>query len=124
VSRRLDEAVAALAAHREERLRKPPTFWSEPTDPVDRVTERAGQRWRAHALEAVRQAASRSERITVDDVHRFLTEPTYDLRALGGVMREAARRRWIERDGHAYIVSARPETHGRPLALWRSRIHD
>jgi hypothetical protein len=40
-------------------------------------------------------------------------------KAWGSVMREGARRGWIERVGTARD----PHRHGNPIPLWRSRIH-
>lgn len=76
-----------------------------------------------HAAEAIRAAARSQPELTVDDVHRYLTEEPHDMRALGAAMRSAARAGVLERIPGQFRTSARPETHSRPLALWRSRIY-
>lgn len=116
MSGRLQEAKDALDRYREER---PLTL----DETIAQVAEHAGPEWRDHALEAVRQAALTNDLVTVDEVHPFISEATYDLRALGGVMRTAGRRGWIRRLPNQYRPSKRPETHSRPLAVWESLIY-
>jgi len=99
---------------------------SPPTEAaaIKSVAANAGSAWMRHASSAIRAAAHRSSTITVDDVHPFLTEQPHDLRALGAAMRQAARDGFIERIPGEYRTSERPETHSRPLAVWRSRIFE
>lgn len=88
---------------------------------IESVADNAGPVWRAHALAAVRKAAERHPELTVDDVHEHITLPVLDARALGHVMRTAARDGLIAATGE-YRTSRRPATHGRPCRVWRSRL--
>jgi len=83
--------------------------WEDPKNP--------GERWLADALEIVRTAAERRESFTVEDLS-FPSTP--DARAVGAVMRSAARKGWIKNGG--YVASGR-ERHGRPVVLWHSTLN-
>lgn len=126
---RLTDARAALAQVHAERDARPPTLFDDPPPlasqarAVASVERNASSQWVEHAVEAVRSAARRHAELTVDDVHPFITEPVHDARAIGAVMLRAARAGIIERQPGRFRISARPETHSRPLALWRSRIY-
>lgn len=130
---RIAEARAALAEHRAEQSTRAPSLFDPPVDePVTSpmmaalvaVENNASSQWNEHALEAVKRAAHIHAVFTVEQVHPFITEPVHDSRALGPVMRRAAKLGFIERIPDAYRISKRPESHARPLALWRSRIGD
>jgi hypothetical protein len=86
------------------------------------VERNASEQWNEHALDAVRRAAEIHEYLTADEVVPLITEPVHDKRALGAVLLRAAREGIIERVPDAFRTSSRPETHARPLALWRSRV--
>jgi hypothetical protein len=126
VSGRLDEALAALAAAREQRA-TPPNLFGPPAElaPVTRAIEspyrHAPNEWQRLARDAVKTAASRHDLLTVDEV-TWPDVELYEARARGGVMRRAARAGWIE-STQTYRLSERPETHRRPLLIWRSLIH-
>jgi hypothetical protein len=128
---RLEEAKAALDQARADRVEAPPSLFDPPVEvsTVDRgylrsVEENASDQWNAHALAAVRSAAMRHDELTVDDVWPFITEEVHDSRALGPVMLRASKAGIIDRVRGAFRTSDRPETHARPLALWRSLIQD
>jgi len=112
--------AADLAAHRRDQAEDAAGRLALETE-IESVTDNAGPVWRDHALAAVRKAAELHPELTVDDVHPHLSMPCLEPRALGGVMRVAARRRWIVSSG-GWRVSTRPETHRRPLRVWRSRL--
>jgi hypothetical protein len=112
VSRRLNEAVAALEDYR--RAKAEPNLF----DAIERVAEHAGSIWRLEALNALEELARTRETLTVEYLSP-LCSTTYDRRALGGILREGKRRRWIEAAGY---VNAGAERHGRPVMLWRSLI--
>jgi hypothetical protein len=114
MSARLDAARAELDRFRAQRVT---TLFESPVDETS-----ATKRWHAHALEAIRRAAAEHRFLTVDQVHEHLTEPTYDLRALGAAMRAAARAGLIRRVPGDFRTSQRAGTHGRPLAVWESLI--
>lgn len=86
------------------------------------VGEHAGPVWRAHAVAAIRQAALVNDELTADDVWPFISQPTYDNRALGACLQQAAREGIIARKAGEYRTSQRRETHSRPLAVWVSRV--
>lgn len=119
-SQRVREAKQVFADYRHARWlehhrdRQPDLFsaptWADPQSP--------GERWLADALEIVRTAAESRESFTVEDL-TFSSTP--DARAVGAVMRQAARRGWITNAG--YVTSGR-ERHGRPVVLWISKLRD
>ena len=126
---RLTEARAALDAYRASVEGQPPSLFDavEPdplTPALDSVEANAGPAWNQHALDAVRRAALEHPELTVDDVVPFISEPVHDRRALGAVMRRAAREGLIERVPGQFRNSTRPEAHFKAQALWRSRIRE
>jgi len=126
MSSRLDEARAALDQARANRTPPAPTLFddSPPKERATRSVERnASDEWHEHAIEAVRAAARRRLELTIDDVRPFITKPVNDTLAIGAVMLRAARAGIIERQIGQFRISGRPETHSRPLALWRSLIY-
>lgn len=93
-----------------------------------RVEESANPQWLRSAITAVRATAVRNGTLTTDDVWETLrsTYPgvdTHEYRALGAVMRIAARHGWIKRSG-TYRPTKRPQAHRRPIAVWFSLIQD
>jgi hypothetical protein len=123
MSDRMREAQEQLAAMREARNERDDALrlFAEADIAIKSVTENAGPVWKERALDAVRSAARVNHTITSFDARMRCDEcETYDGRAWGGVMREAARRGWIVSTGkyRPGPVSA----HGRPLLQWRSRI--
>ena len=77
--------------------------------------------WRAAALYAVRDVATRSEFLTVDDVSQIAGDPPEgDLRVWGPIMLQAARNGWIE--AHGYAKSQRASSHVGPRRLYRSLV--
>lgn len=127
-SPRVTEAANAFeqwrqAQRREQEVR--PNLFAVPLtedEAIESVGAHAGDEWRDHALEAVRCAATAFQYLTVDHVHLYLSEAPYDMRSLGSVMREAAKRGWITSTGD-YRTSNRPETHSRPLRVWLSQLN-
>ncbi len=124
MSARLAEARAALAQVRAERHDEPPSLFDDPLTPVlDAVAANAGEEWITHALDAIRSAALIYSELTVDQVWPYVTEAVHDRKAMGAAMRRAAMAQLIERQHGEFRISERPDTHGRPVALWRSRIY-
>ena len=121
MSDRLNEAQAELDKMRAARDDDLTLFGDDVEAAVDSVLDHAGEQWKAKALEAVRRAALCNTTVLVTDVWMRLDEATYDARAIGGVMREAARRGWLTNTGQ-WHKSSIPEHHGRPLTVWRSNI--
>lgn len=81
--------------------------------------------WRAHALDVVQALALRRPEFSTDAVWHALDEEdgpeTHERRALGGVMREAARAGWIEPTDRT-VDSTRAIAHRGPKRVWRSLI--
>lgn len=129
---RLEAARAAFDEHREQRRARmeaaPRSLFDVPADETAQaivsVARNASEQWMAHAADAIRRAAELHPELTVDEVWPFITEPVHDTRALGAAMQAAARAGILERIPRAWRTSDRPETHSRPLALWRSRLYE
>lgn len=139
-SQRVEDATSEFsrwrAAQQLEQRARPVSLFDQPAPPesedsrraaqepaIRSVATNAGSAWARHASSAIRSAAHQHRELTVDDVWPFITEQVHDSRALGAAMLQAARAGFIERVPGAFRTSERPETHSRPLALWRSRIY-
>jgi hypothetical protein len=91
-------------------------------DAIDRVDENAQKDWKDAARVAVAALASLKDTFTTDDVWKLLETQgyqTHEPRALGAVMRRAARNGLIESTDRTRL-SERPECHRRPVRIWRS----
>jgi hypothetical protein len=78
--------------------------------------------WTARALNVVKRIARRNSTFTTDDVWEKLGEDRpAEPRALGSVMRTAVSSN-ICRSSGGYRQSRRPESHKRPVLVWRSAI--
>jgi hypothetical protein len=133
MSARVDATLAALADARAKRQQRPPTLFDPRALPDEPPTARpeatamrsvernAGRAWSNHVLDVTRRVATTSAELTVDDITPHIAEPVHDTRALGPVMRRAARLGYIRPTGQ-YRTSERPETHSRPLRVWASCI--
>jgi hypothetical protein len=118
-SDRLRETVTELDAYRRMSNRSdtpPPDLFSQ----IVAVAENAGTVWTVQTLEAIRQVALTHSEFTVEDLDGLIPA-TYDLRAVGGVMLEAARRGYCRKLGW---VGSGSKRHGRPLRLWASLIYE
>lgn len=94
-------------------------------DPISRAGENADQDWMKSALEVVHRLCQNHEEFSTDDVHRELEgsgTSTQDGRALGAVLRQAAKKCWC-RNTMRVQVSRRSECHRRPIAVWQSLIY-
>ena len=91
---------------------------------INRVEEHARVSWKGAALAAVWKLAVSRESLTDDDVWAAIPEgvTTHEHRALGGTLRAAAGRGWIEVTP-VHVKSQRPECHRRPIPIWRSRVY-
>ena len=92
---------------------------------LDRVAAAADQRWASAATMAVRALAESREAFTTDAVWALLLRMGASIpdepRALGAVMRRCRDVGWIEPTDRT-VLSSRPETHARPIRVWRSRL--
>lgn len=91
---------------------------------MTRVEDHADNAWKDEAMRVVKRLAMNNAYITTDDVWRVMsqsTNTTHDPRAMGPIMRNAARLGWIERAGWSQ-QSTRKECHARPIAVWRSLL--
>lgn len=96
------------------------------TQAITRAGRHADPDWMRAALAAVHWCATRYTDFTTDAVwERLLLQnvaPPREERALGAVMRHAARRHWIVATDR-YVKSARRACHARDLRVWHSRIY-
>lgn len=95
-------------------------------DAVARVDANADPAWMATALDTIKRIAALQDRFTTDDVWLALDphdEATHEPRAMGAVMRRAAKMGWVAptRD---YRPSSRPACHARPVRVWGSLIRE
>ena len=90
---------------------------------IDRVEANAMIAWKDAALTAVKHAAQNRREFTTDQIWALIPRDvgTHEPRALGAVMRIAAKMGWIEpTDRH--LASCKVAAHRRPMRVWRSRI--
>ena len=92
---------------------------------MGRVDANAAEEWKAVALRAVAWLAKSHDLITCEDVRDALEEyypgvGVHDMRALGPVMRRAARAGLIHATSD-FIKSVR--RHSSPIRVWRSRTY-
>ena len=94
-------------------------------DGMRRVDAHANEAWKMAADIATVTAALALPKLTADDVHKRINPNVYthDLRALGPVMKRAARNGWIEKAPEPGRETMRPSSHRRPLQVWNSLIY-
>ncbi len=86
---------------------------------MDRALAHADPRWHGMARWVLEQFIAKGEVFSTDDLWAFLEEldvRTRENRAMGGIIRESARRGEIRRVG--WVTTARPVAHSRPVAQW------
>lgn len=91
---------------------------------MKRSMNHANPDWKAAALDAIVEVASKQASFTSDDILAVLDRldvKTHDTRALGGILTAAARLKWIRKSGN-YVPSKRPACHSRPILIWESLI--
>jgi len=89
---------------------------------IDRVEANAHHDWLVQARQAVLWLAHNRDEFTTDDVWGLLSNTgvgTHEPRALGAVMRWAARSGVVVKTDRV-VNSCRVECHARPVAVWRS----
>jgi hypothetical protein len=92
---------------------------------MNRAERGANPKWKLAAAIAVADAAKQLPKLTTDDVLTFIDPNvcTHEMRALGPVMRNAAKDGWIVQ---AYELpkkcATRPSNHRRPLTVWKSLV--
>ena len=95
-------------------------------DGMARAARNANPLWRAEADRAVLRAARTLPQLTTDDVISLMNPnvSTHENRALGPVMRDAAKANWIEKSTKPNVNCAtRKNNHSRPLQVWRSLLY-
>lgn len=90
-------------------------------DAAPAANDKAIARWRDRATAAVRRICQSMDEFTTDDVRDAIAEPVSDPRIIGNVMLAAANRGWCRKSTRT-IRSRQPTNHGRPVAIWRSRL--
>ena len=90
---------------------------------VTRVGDHADVEWVAHILDVIYCLAVARDTMTTDDIWETVGEvaATHEPRALGAVMRQAARLGYVKASD-TYTPSARPACHARPVRVWASLI--
>lgn len=83
------------------------------------VERHADPDWLADALEAVYRTAERLPYFHVDEVWETGLQGTVEDRAMGPVMRRAARMGWISKTDR---VAASSRSHGSGKPIWRSHL--
>ena len=88
-------------------------------DGIQRADEHASPDWKEQALAAVRQVCAAQREFLCDDIWSTGLEETRENRALGAVMRKAAKLGWCVRTDRT-----RPSvrSHGSPKPVWRSLL--
>lgn len=96
------------------------------TEAMDRVERNANDDWKTQAYTCVIGCAVRHEEFSTDDVWKRLTElwraKTHEPRAMGAVMRQAARDGAITKTDRVRPSIMRSNNQ-RPVAIWRSRLY-
>lgn len=90
---------------------------------IQRSEDHANEAWKAAAYAAVEACAQRRETLIVDDVWPYLealSETTHDFRALGPVMRKAAKEGVIAKTDQFRLSHA--HNHGTPRPVWKSLV--
>lgn len=94
-------------------------------DAIERVDKHADKGWKELALETVKTVAQANARFTTDKVVELLAQAplkTHEPRALGAVMRSAARQGWIvATDG--FEKSAAVSRHRAHKMVWESKLY-
>ena len=92
---------------------------------IEQVDRAADPAWKKAAMRSVAELAALRPEFTTDDVweslHRSGQEMPREPRALGAVMRTAAKMGFVEASDR-YAQSARVACHRRPIRIWVSRI--
>lgn len=89
---------------------------------IRRADEHAAQDWKDAAYEAVSDLALFCDYFTTDDVHERLGDvTTQELRAMGAIMKRAARDGLIAATDR-YVASDRAVAHRNPKRVWRSLV--
>ena len=90
---------------------------------IARVEHNADRNWMVAAQTAVAFLAMTCDEFTTDEMWEALREvdATHEPRAMGAVMRAAARRGLVVKTDRVRN-SVRPECHARPVAVWRSLV--
>lgn len=88
---------------------------------VERSYAAADDDWRDRASSAITRCASKYAEFTTDEVWAEGLEQPLEGRALGGVMRRAARDGIIKKTDRVRL-STNPIRHRRPMAVWQSMV--
>lgn len=91
-------------------------------DGIRRADEHADRDWKDAAYAAVVELAHRRQVFTTDSVHEIIGDvSTHEKRAMGAIMRRAARDGLIVATDR-YVASDRSEAHRNPKRVWRSLV--
>jgi hypothetical protein len=94
---------------------------------IERVGEAAPVPFMATALDVIHRLAVERPELATDEIweelHRIEAAEVPEPRALGAVMRQAVAKGWVVRTDRVR-PSKLPQQHRRPLAVWRSKVHE
>lgn len=91
------------------------------TGAIEAAADNADADWMAAALRMVKLLCAIKTSFSTDEVWDAMEdspERTHDPRAMGAVMRQAAKLGWVRSTGQ-YVKSNRPECHRRPVLIWQ-----
>jgi hypothetical protein len=93
---------------------------------MERSERHANAAWAMGMLEAIRLTCRCMRRFNTDHVLKFYTgkETTHDLRALGPLMRRAAKAGYCKKASCAAVNTTRRSRHAAPLNMWDSLIFE
>lgn len=107
-----------------EKLRQGEMFKA---DGMARADRNAPESWRGNAELALKYVAERRPKLTSDPVwtvlQRWGVDAPPEPRALGPLMKAACGWGWITPTGE-FVLSARPERHRAPIAVYRSELYE
>jgi hypothetical protein len=99
------------------------TLDAETNEAIERGYSAANSEWKTQALQCVEKLARVHKEFVSYDVFlatKQVSSSTHDLRAIGGLIREAARRGWIAQSGR---YAKNKNRHGSPCPIWKSLLY-
>ena len=97
---------------------------------MSQVDAAADEIWKEYMLDCIYDVAEHMPYFTTDDVFvRYYQEPeegrptTHDLRAMGPLMRRAAKMQICIKAEILPVPSGRPTLHSSPIQIWKSLIY-
>lgn len=86
---------------------------------IQRASTNADPEWKELAMEIIMKLSRTNLEITADDVWEAGLPETRENRALGGVMRDAAKRKIIQKTNMVQNSRRVKHNHARPIHIWK-----